>query len=166
MYRANKALGEYALALSALTNATNSVDIDAVSVNLFGALNSFNTQYKTIKQTQTNLFDGERLASVQGAITAIGREILEEKRRAAIKRIITAAQFNVDAICDAIIAQLSNAGIEDEISMSRKYILSKEIAEYRLLSAKKSSKLKWRTKEVKRLWQLQQALFNSKLLVQ
>ncbi len=166
IYRLNRSLGEYALALSALADARASVDIDAASANLFGALKSFNAQYKTIKRTDDNLFESNKLITIQSAIAAIGSEVVEAKRRAALKRIIVAARPNIDTICDAIINQLSHAGIEDGISMSREFILNQKIAEYRLLSAKKSSKLKWRIAEVKRLWQLQQALFHSKLLVQ
>jgi len=166
IYRANKALGDYATSLAELANARLRVDVDVASANLYGAMTSFNKHYQTIKGNQKALFDDSKVANIQAAITAIGSEVAEQRRRQAVKAIIIAAKDNIDLICDEIIKQLTHSGIEDGIRLSRKYILDKQIAEYRRLSAKKSSKLKWRTDEVRRLWLLQQALFHSKLLVQ
>jgi len=165
IYRANQSLSQYATALSELSNAAVSQDIDAASIKLYGTFTSFNTQYQLLNGNDKTLFDNESMATIQAAISAIGNEIIEQKKRRALKTIIMAASANIDNICDVIIEQLAHAGVADGIAASRKYVLLKQIEEYRLLSKKGSSKLKARTKEVKRLWQLQQALVNTHLLV-
>ena len=165
IYRANKALGGYANSLSLLSSAGSRVDIDLAAANLYGSMISINDQYKTIKETDKDLFNTENLANTSKFIAAIGSVIVEEKRRTAIKEIVIDANKNIALICDAINSQLKEAGIEDSISASRQYILIEEIKEYKSL-AKAPSKLTWRTSEIKRLHGLQQNVFNSKLLVQ
>jgi len=165
IYRANQALSQYATALSELSNAAVSQDIDAASIELYGTLISFNAQYQLINGSESTLFDDESMATIQAAISAIGSEVVEQKKRRALKVIIISAGDRIDKVCNVIIEQLTNAGVADGIAASRKYVLLKQIEEYRLLSKKGSSKLKARTKEVKRLWQLQQALINTHSLV-
>jgi len=166
IYRANQSLGQYAAALAALANADVQTDVDAASTELYGALTSFNSQYQTIKGDDVELFNQQEVATIQAAITAIGSEIVEQRRRKAIKSIILAAKDNINLVCDVIISQLNSAGIADGIALSRKFILANQIKEYRVISAKNSSKLIPRTKEVRRLWNLQQGMLNSTALVE
>jgi len=166
IYRANKTLGDYALALAELDSANSRGDIDLASANLYGALTSFNSQYKAIKNSDKDLFEAEKLASVQSYMSAITTAIVAEKKRNALKHIVLTANPSIALICDEIIAQLQHAGLADGIAASRQYILEEQVVEYKLLAAKKSSKLTWRTKEMKRLWQLRQQVISANLVVQ
>lgn len=165
IYKANKALGAYSKALSDLATAGSRIDIDLATANLFGSMTSLNEQYKILKETEKDLFDSEKFAGVSKLIAAIGSAIVEEKRRAAIKGIVIDADHSVSTICDVIIEQLEVAKIEDSISTSRQYVLSEEIIDYKS-KLNKDTSLEWRRNEIKRLYDLQQGVFNSKLLVQ
>lgn len=165
IYKANRALGSYSKALSDLASAGSRVDIDLATANLYGSISSLNDQYKTIKETDKDLFDTNKLASFSTLIAAIGSSIVEEKRREAIKGIVIEADPKISLICDVIIEQLKLAGIEDAIAASRQYILSEEIVDYQS-RAKTGMTLDERRAEIKRLYSLQQGVFNSKLLVQ
>lgn len=165
IYKANRALGSYSKALSDLASAGSRVDIDLAAANLYGSISSLNDQYKTIKETDKDLFDTSKLASFSTLIAAIGSSIVEEKRREAIKGIVTEADPNVSLICDVIIEQLKLAGIEDAIATSRQYVLSEELIDYKS-RVKTAMPLDERRTEIKRLYSLQQGVFNSKLLVQ
>ena len=166
IYRANKVLGHYASALGALASAGTKHQVDLASADLYGAFIGLNDQYKLLKGDDVSLFDNAKLATVSTLIAQIGSVVVEEKRRAAIKDIVLAANGSIGVICDEIIAQLSNAGIADGIALSRQHILREQLIEYKALAKKNSSKLKWRTQELSRLHELQQQVFTSKLLVQ
>ena len=163
VYRANKAVGSYAKALSTLATANTRSDIDLAVANLYGSMTILNDQYIVLKDI--DLFDGSNLSSISKLIAAIGDAIVEKKRREAIKEIIIQADPNISLICDEINLQLKTAGIEDAISYSRKYILSEELIDYKS-RINKVSTLDKRRNEIKRLHQLQQSIINSKLLVQ
>ncbi len=165
IYKANKALGEYSKALSNLANAGSRVDIDLAAAKLYGSITSLNDQYKTLKDTQDDLFNTEKLANFSSLIAAIGSTIIEEKRRRAIKGIVQDAAPNITLICDVIIEQLKSAGIGDAIATSRLYVLREELIDYKSRILKPTT-LDWRRAEIKRLYYLQQNAFNSKLLVQ
>ncbi|NRA61853.1 MAG: hypothetical protein HRU25_13275 [Psychrobium sp.] len=165
IYRANKSLGQYSNSLSLLATSDSRIDIDVAATNLYGAMTSLNAQYKTIKETDEDLFDTENFAMASTLIAEIGSVIIEEKRRLAIKKIVIAANDKVAVVCDEINNQLKIAGIENNISASRQYILTEEVKEYKS-RAKRRTKLAWRASEIKRLYELQQAVFNSKLLIQ
>jgi hypothetical protein len=165
IYKANRALGSYSKALSDLASAGSRVGIDLAAANLYGSISSLNDQYKTIKETDKELFDTNKLASFSTLIAAIGSSIVEEKRREAIKGIVIEADPKISLICDVIIEQLKLAGIEDAIATSRQYILSEDIVDYKS-RAKAEMTLDERRAEIKRLYSLQQGVSNSKLLVQ
>ncbi|CAH1202631.1 conserved hypothetical protein [Candidatus Nitrotoga sp. BS] len=165
MYNANKALGQYSKALSDLANAGSRADIDLAAANLYGSISGINGQYKTLKDTQDNLFDTNKLANFSTLIAAIGSTIVEEKRGEAIKGIVTEADANVSLLCDTINEQLRTSGIEVAIATSRQGILSEELDDYHS-RAKATVPLDKRRAEIKRLYSLQQEVFNSKLLVQ
>ena len=165
IYKANRALGAYSKSLSDLASAGSRVDIDLAAANLYGSISSLNDQYKTIKETDKDLFDTSKLASFSTLIAAIGSSIVEKKRREAIKGIVTEADPKVSLICDVIIEQLKLAGIEDAIATSRQYILSEELIDYKS-RVKTAMPLDERRAEIKRLYSLQQGVSNSKLLVQ
>ena len=81
IYRANKALGGYASSLSLLASAGTRADIDLAAANLYGSIVSINDQYKTIKETDKDLFDNENLAQTSKIIAAIGNVIVEENSK-------------------------------------------------------------------------------------
>lgn len=163
VYRANKAVGSYAKALSKLATANTRSEIDLAVANLYGSMTILNDQYIVLKDVE--LFDGGNLLSISKLLDAIGNVIVEKKRREAIKEIIIHADPNISLICDEINLQLKTAGIEDAISSSRQYILSEELIDYKS-RINKLSTLDKRRLEIKRLHQLQQSIINSKLLVQ
>lgn len=165
LYKANRALGSYSKALSELASAGSRVDIDLAAANLYGSISSLNDQYKTIKETDKDLFETNKLASFSTLIAAIGSSIVEEKRREAIKGIVIEADPKISLICDVIIEQLKLAGIEDAIATSRQYVLTEEIVDYKS-QAKAEMTLDERRSKIKRLYSLQQGVSNSKLLVQ
>lgn len=165
IYKANRALGLYSSSLSELALAGSRVDIDMAAANLYGAMSNLNEQHETLKGASGNLFDKKDVAAVSKLIAGIGSAVVEEKRNAAIKGIIINADKSVSIICDEIINQLEVAKIEDGISTSRQYVLIEELIDYRS-KLKKDTSLEWRRNEVERLYNLQQDVFNSKLLVQ
>lgn len=165
IYRANRALGEYAKALSSLATASSPVDIDIAAARLYGAMVSLSDQYKILRGTDREIFNDENLAKASVLISAIGGAVVEEKRRSAIQGIVVDADPNVALLCDEINNQLNIARIEDSIAASRQYILVEELIDYKA-QVKEKTTLDWRRSELKRLYNLQQGVFNSKLLVQ
>lgn len=165
IYKANKALGAYSKSLSELASAGSRVDIDLAAANLYGSIANLNDQYKTLQETENDLFNTDKLASFSTLIAAIGSTIVEEERKKAIKGIVIEADPKVSLVCDVINKQLKSAGIEDAIATSRQYILSEEIVDYKS-RAKTTMTLEERRAEIKRLYSLQQDVSNSKLLVQ
>lgn len=166
IFKANRALGAYSTALAELASAGNRVQLDLASARLFGAMTSLNGQYKTLKAGNADLFDKEKVASATSLITAIGSSIVESRRRAAIRGIVMQADPSISLICDAIISQLDQAGIEESIAASRQLIFTEELVDYKARVAATPTSLNWRREQIRRLYGLQQGVFNSKLLVQ
>lgn len=165
IYSANSAIAAYAKSLSALARADSGTEIDLASTKLYGAFVGLNDHYKIIKGTDRDLFSKKDLAMSAKFIAAIGRSIVEKKRRSAIKEIIINADPKIEVICDEINHQLGTAGIGDAIYTSRQYILTEEIKEYKS-RAKQNTQLDWRRSQIKKLYELQQEMKTSKLLVQ
>lgn len=165
IYRANKALGSYALALAELANAISRDDIDRAAAELYGSMVSLNEQYAALTESKAQLFTEDNFAGFAKAISAIGHMVVEKKRRDAIKKIVTQADPHIIRICDTIVEQLKSAGMEDAIAASRTYVLAEEVLDYND-RVKPSSTLEWKRNQIKRLHGLQQDLANSKLTVQ
>jgi len=165
MYRANRALGEYAKSLSALASAGSRADIDLATAKLYGAMSGINTQYRNMKSDNADLFNLDDFAGVAKVVAAIGSTIVEEKRNEAIKRIVTSADAKISLLCDTINKQLEDSGIHDGISASRQYVLSEEIRQYKG-QVQKDTTLDWRRNEIKRLYELKKGVSESRLLVQ
>ncbi|EPJ43581.1 MAG: hypothetical protein OFPII_40730 [Osedax symbiont Rs1] len=163
IFRANKAIGSYAKSLSALARASSQVDIDLAAADLYGAFTSLNSQYKVLNGSE--LFSSGSLAASSKFIAAIGSAIVEEKRRKAIKGIVIEADKKIGLMCDEIYNQLEESGFEDGIVQARKYVLLEELGDYKIrIDSIKS--LDKRRMQIKRLYELQQNVMNSKLLIQ
>ena len=165
IFKANQALGDYAQALADLASAVSRTDIDQATADLYSSMVSINGQYKTIKETEKELFDTEQLATISKFIAAIGSAILEEKRRKAIKEIVVSAYPKITIICDEINTQLKLLNIAELIRTSKSYQLTEEVIEYKS-RVKKSTTLDWRRSEIKRLYGLYKEILYSKLLTQ
>lgn len=165
IYQANRALGGYAKALAGLAAAGNRADLDFAVANLYGSMSRLNQQYKTLTDSESSFFDAKQFADISTLVAAIGATIIEEKRREAIKGIVIGADKKIALICDTINEQLEKVKLEDSIAASRQYILTEELKDYKA-HLQDDSALDWRREQIKRLYHLQQAVFNSKLLVQ
>lgn len=165
IFKANRAIGAYAKALSSLSIAGSRTDIDLASAKLYGAMTSANTQYKTVSKSTNDLFDAKDFAVTTAQVAAIGSQIVEEQRNAAIRGIVIAADPKISALCDVIDKALDDSGIYDGISTSRQYVLSEEIKNYKA-QVQKDTTLEWRRAEIKRLYDLKQGVNTSKLLIQ
>lgn len=165
IYRANRALGAYAKSLSALAAAGSRSEIDLATAKLYGAMSGINAQYKAIEGGNKELFDTGDFAGVAKFIAAIGSTIVEEKRNAAIKEIVTKADAKISLLCDAIDKELEDSGIHDGIGASRQYVLSEEIRQYKG-QVQQDTTLDWRRNEIKRLYDLKKGVVDSRLIVQ
>jgi hypothetical protein len=165
LYKANDAIGTYAQALSDLASAGSRADIDLASAKLYGAIVGVNNQYKAINAGAQDLFGMEDYAGITQLFAAIGSTLVEEKRADAIKGIVLAADPKIALLCDTIDKQLDDSGISQGISTSRQYVLTEELKAYKA-QAEKITTLEWRRSEIKRLYELQRSVNNSKLLVQ
>lgn len=166
IYKANRALGAYSTALAEFASAGSREQTELAAARLFGSIASLNDQYTILKEGSTELFDKEKVAGIASLITAIGGTIVERKRREAIRGIVIQADPAISLVCDAIISQLDQAGIEESIAASRQAVLSEEIFDYKTRASTTSTSLNWRREQIRRLYGLQQGVFHSKLMVQ
>jgi len=130
LYKANQALGDYALALSGLAQAGSRQEIDVAATKLYGSLQTINSQYKVLKGTTTNLIDDKTSAGLAKVIGEIGNLYIEEKRGEAIKSIVISADKYIQIICDVIIEELLKGTIETRIFTMRNTEISGYIKDY------------------------------------
>lgn len=165
VYRANKAIGDYATALSELAVAGSRADIDIAASQLYGSMSSMNAQYKTIKDTTDNVFKDEDFALFSRVVAEIGSAVVEEKRNRALKSIVIDADPKIALLCDLVDSQLGSSGIDEGLVVGRNYILTEELKEYRANASRQTS-LEWRRAEIRKLYGLKEGVNTSKLYVQ
>ena len=130
-YRANRALGSYASALSILSNAASQNDIDSASASLYGSISGLNAQYKVINNSTDDLFSNEDMALFSTLVSSIGYAIASKKKNDAIKSIVIIADPKVAKICDVLIEELKSAALYDGIYQSKKYIFDEYLEDYK-----------------------------------
>jgi hypothetical protein len=91
-------LQKYANSLGALANANYRPDVDAASKDLYGALNGLAQTYQTA--TAQSLPGGTSdTAIIAAAVDGIGNIVVEAKRQAALRKIITKTDPAIQAVC-------------------------------------------------------------------
>lgn len=135
LYKANKALGSYAKALSGLSKAGSREEIDLAATKLYGSLSSFNEQYKTLKETEDSLISDDTSAEISRIIAEIGSLYAEKKRGNAIKSIVLAADNPIQKICDVIINELLKGVIEERLFTMRNTELTGYIKDFNAIVA-------------------------------
>ena len=134
LYKANKALGSYATALSGLAKAGSRDEIDLAAAKLYGSLHSLDEQYKTMRGT--NLLDDSTSAIIGRVIAEIGTLYVEKKRGDALKTIIISADKPIQTICDVIIGELLKGTIQERLFTVRYTELSGYISDYNSIVGK------------------------------
>ncbi len=128
LYKANKALGSYAAALSGLAKAGSRDEIDLAAAKLYGSLHTLNEQYKGMKGT--DLIDDTTITTIGRVIAEIGSLYVEKKRGDALKTIIVSADKPIQTMCDVIINELVKGTIQGRLFTMRYTELSGYIADY------------------------------------
>jgi hypothetical protein len=134
LYKANKALGAYATALSGLAKAGSRDEIDLAAAKLYGSLHGLNEQYRTMRGT--NLLDDSTSATIGRVIAEIGTLYVEKKRGDALKTIIVSADKPIQTICDVIIGELLKGTIQERLFTVRYTELSGYISDYNSIVGK------------------------------
>ncbi|ABM03702.1 hypothetical protein Ping_1931 [Psychromonas ingrahamii 37] len=115
LYKANNALGGYAASLSDLANAGSREELALAGVKLSTSLKGMNEQYKSFKETESDLISDENSGKISRVITEISRYYVEYKRGEALKEIIIAADSSVQIIGNIINDQLLMGVIEGRL---------------------------------------------------
>ena len=128
VFRALAALKKYTKALGDLSSADFKEGIDKASQDLYGSLTSMSGEYKNLTKKDLGIKD-ETFAIFAAAIDAIGKVIVETKRAAAIKKIVTGSNVYVASLCDAISNKV--AGNVDLVKINKNRIVREEIEDYK-----------------------------------
>lgn len=128
IYRANKALGDYADGLAGLARAGSREEIDLAAAKIYGSLHNMNEQYKEMKGS--DLIDDMTSATIGRVIAEIGSLYVEKKRGEAIKSIVVRANTPVQDICDVIIEALLKGTIQKRLFTIRHTELTGYIDDY------------------------------------
>lgn len=105
-------LGDYARALGELVEADFPQDVDTASANLHGALRGLSDTYQEIAQAPAPLTP-QHLGLIATAVDALGKAIVESKRRKALREVIVQSDPAVQAAAALIAREL---GPETEIA--------------------------------------------------
>jgi hypothetical protein len=135
LYKANRALGTYAEALSGLAKSGSRDEIDLAATKLYASLHSFDEQYKALAGTEESLVADEASAGIGKAVAAAGGLYAERKRDQAIKVIVVKADPYVQTIADVIIEEFLKGVIEERIYTMKHTDLSGYIKDYNAVVA-------------------------------
>ena len=145
LYKANKAIGAYADALSGLAKSGSENEIDLAASKLYSSFHNFNEQYKVLAETDDILIKGKTSARIGSIIAAIGGAYADKKRGEAIKSIVIKSDPYIQSIGDVIIKEFLKGVIEERLYTIKHTELSGYIKDYNakvtksLFSAKKKS---------------------------
>jgi len=143
LYKANKALGNYAKSLTALAKAGSREEMAMAGVKLSKSLNSMNEQYKSLSETEKTLISDENSGLISQVISESSTYYVQNKRGKALKQIIVAADDSVQSIGKVINDQLLEGVIEGRLYTMR----SNELAGYFDDYNSKASKLSFANKK-------------------
>lgn len=131
IYRANKAIQNYAIALKALAQAGDRKEITKATVNLIGSLQGMETSYQTlIGNDKKKLFEKDELGTIGAVIDLIGSTIAEEKRRKALKEVIVAADTNIATLVKEVNTVIDTLDLADDIKTNNILTISNKIVDY------------------------------------
>ena len=116
-------LANYSSGLQQLAEANFDKDIDAASKDLNGSLVGLRNTFKKASGTDLPITDAD-IGTIASAVNAVGKSIVETKRRAAIKTVITKADPAVQKATALIAADLGQASdlasfVKEALSNSR-----------------------------------------------
>ncbi len=110
-------LGSYAAALGELANAEIRSDVDKAASDLYGSLGRLNSTFN--KATGRDLpLSEDGIAAIATAIDAIGAQIVESRRRAAIKRIVIETNPAIQNVTALLSKELPDLGPVAEVNIS------------------------------------------------
>lgn len=147
---ANQQLTTYANALTQLANVSSKVEIQQSSIKLTSALSSLNDSYldlryakdsdrETIITTQQQQFhDNEAIIST--AVAGFASAITEEKRRSALKEVITQGERVIEKLVPVIISELNQVKLHQSMATLELSALSDELIQYNQASLKRPQK--------------------------
>lgn len=136
LYKANKAIGAYADALSGLAKSGSDNEIDLAASKLYSSLHNFNEQYKVLAETDNNLIKDKTSAGIGSIIAAIGGAYADKKRGEAIKSIVIKSDPYIQSISDVIIKEFLKGVIEERLYTIKHTELSGYIKDYNAKVAK------------------------------
>lgn len=103
-------LGTYASGLNKLATANFQEDIDDAALRLNGALTGLVESHKELSDSSESIMNQQSIGLVASAINAIGRTIVEKKRRDAIRTVIVEANPAVQSVAELIGKELAEKG--------------------------------------------------------
>lgn len=115
LYKANKALNNYAKSLAELAKAGSRDEIALAAAKLSASLNDMNAQYKTLAEKQEDILSDEKSSMLSRIVAEITTIYAEAKRAKALKEIIITADDQIQTICKTINAQLLKGVIETRL---------------------------------------------------
>lgn len=130
LYKANKALGNYAKSLSALAEAGSREELAMAGVKLSTSLKSMNQQYKSLAETKEDLISDKNSELISRVIAELATYYVQNKRGEALKKIIIAANPSVQIIGKVINDQLLKGVIEGRLYTMRSNELAGYLADY------------------------------------
>jgi len=155
IYRANKAVNDYAKSLKALAEAGEREEISKASVELISSLSELEESIGGLKGDgyQPKL-DDEKLGLLGAAIDLIGSEIAEHKRREALKDIITSANPQIKVLMNEVVKQLDKLNYETHLNDYSYAALSRRIMDYnlRVSRGEYSAKPEKQFEDLQKLW--------------
>jgi hypothetical protein len=110
-------LGEYAAALGELANAEVGSDVDRAATDLYGSLGRLKSSFATATGRTLPLSD-DSIALIATAIDAIGAQIVESKRRSAIKTIVMETNPAIQNVTALLSKELPSLGPIAEVNIS------------------------------------------------
>ncbi len=138
LYRANRALGDYAKALSALANAGAREELALAGVKLSKSLEGMNQQYRSLAETDTDLISADSRGTISRVVAELSTYYVDTKRGKALKAVIIAADDSVQAIGTVINDELLTGVIEGRLYAMRSNELAGYFADYNAKSSKGS----------------------------
>ncbi|WP_027951256.1 hypothetical protein [Haliea salexigens] len=131
IYKANSSLGAYAKSIRLLAQSGNRADIAKASVSFVSSLDGMQQSYQELLgDKKATFFSDRELGFIAAAIDAVGSAIAEEKKRGALKKIITEADPHIATLIDEIVKQIDQMDYNSQLSTNRSLILQSKITDY------------------------------------
>lgn len=138
LYKANKALNNYAKSLAELAKAGSRDEIALAAAKLSTSLKDMNTQYKTLAETQEDILSDENSSTLSRIVAEITTVYAERKRAIALKEIILTVDDQIQIICKTINEQLLKGVIEKRLYTMKETELNAYFNDYNKDVEKKS----------------------------